>query len=56
MDESTGRSAGVLLVNCVQPQTMTSNFYDLYPKMMVGWDCRMSTEKEVVEYVGIPKN
>ena len=25
----------------------------LYPKMMVGWDDRSSTEKEVVECVGI---
>ena len=48
----------MLLVNCVPPQTMTPNFYDdlLYPKLMVGWDCRTSTEKEVVEYVGILKN
>jgi len=28
----------------------------LYPKLMMGWDCRTSTEKEVVEYVGILKN
>jgi len=28
----------------------------LYPKMMVGWDSRMSTEKGVVECVGILKN
>jgi len=27
----------------------------LYPKLMVGWDCRTSTEKEVIEYVGILK-
>jgi len=34
MDESTGRSAGVLLVNCVPPQTMTPKNDDgfLYPK------------------------
>jgi len=30
-------------------------FLMLYPKMLVGWDCGMSTEEEVVEYVGIFK-
>ena len=28
----------------------------LYPKMMVGRDCRKLTEREVAEYVGILKN
>ena len=31
-------------------------FLLLNPKMIVGWDSRMSTEKEVVECVGILKN